>query len=148
MGDLAEQMSTVDRATGRLCARWPSDADDIRQEALLAVLAAPDAPAATVAHRAGVDYLRRVYGRPGGPRNAHAHVATVGQLAASEHLTRAPSRDPAELADPAVTWGLSGRLEMVARLLAAGWPKWRVAEVCGVSAARVSHHCAALREVA
>jgi hypothetical protein len=147
MGDLAGQMATVDRVTGGLCARWPADADDIRQEAILAVLAHPDAPTAVVAKRAGIDYLRRIYGRPGGRRNESAHVATAGQLSAAEHLAPTAA-DPAELADPALTWGLSGRLEVVARMLAAGWPKWVVAEVCGVSAGRVSHHCAALREVA
>jgi hypothetical protein len=147
MGDLAEQMATVDRVTGDMCRRWPAEADDIRQEAILAVLAHPDAPTAVVAWRAGCDHLRRVYGRPGSRRIDGSHVATAAQLSASEFLgARTP--DPAELADPAVTWGLSGRLGAVARMLAAGWPKWLVAEVCGVSAGRVSHHCASLREVA
>jgi DNA-directed RNA polymerase specialized sigma24 family protein len=150
MGDDLDELSAiVARVTRRMCARWPSDADDIRQEALLAVLSRPaGVTPGIVAKRAGIDYLRRIYGRPGGSRICGAHVATAGQLSAAEHVTGPTAPDPAELADPALTWGLAGRLEFVARALAAGWPKWRVAEACGVTAGQVSRACAVLREVA
>jgi DNA-directed RNA polymerase specialized sigma24 family protein len=145
--ELAEVVEMVARVTGDMCRRWPVDADDLRQEALMEVLAYPDAPGPTVAWRAACDYLRRVYGRPGGRRIQSAHVATASQLLASEHLTPTAA-DPADLVDPAVLWGLSGRLEMVARLLGAGWPKWQIAAACGVTPGQVSRACAALREVA
>lgn len=145
---LAEADAVVRRVTGRFCARWPADADDIRQEALLAVLASPEVPAPMVARNAAVDYLRRVYGRTGSAKIRGSHVATLGQLQAAEHVTGPTSADTAELADPALTWGLSGRLVMVARLLGAGWPKWQIAAACGVTPGQVSHYCAALREVA
>jgi DNA-directed RNA polymerase specialized sigma24 family protein len=146
--ELAEVVEMVARVTSDMCRRWPADADDLRQEALMRALAARRESARTyAAWRGAVDYLRRVYGRVGGRRIQSAHVATVGQLQAAEHLT-STTPDPAELADPALTWGLTGRLEVVARLLGAGWPKWRVAEVCGVTAGQVSRACAQLREVA
>jgi DNA-binding NarL/FixJ family response regulator len=88
-----------------------------------------------------------VYGRVGGRRIQSAHVATANQLQASEHLTPTAA-DPADLVDPAVSWGLSGRLEMVARLLGAGWSKWQIAAACGVTPGQVSRACAQLREVA
>lgn len=146
--ELAEVVEMVARVTGDMCRRWPADADDLRQEALMRALAARRESARTyAAWRGGVDYLRRVYGRVGGRRIQSAHVATASQLQASEHLTPAAA-DPADLVDPAVSWGLSGRLEMVARLLGAGWPKWQIAAACGVTPGQVSRACAALREVA
>jgi DNA-directed RNA polymerase specialized sigma24 family protein len=146
--ELAEVVEMVARVTGDMCRRWPADADDLRQEALMRALAARRESARTyAAWRGAIDYLRRVYGRVGGRRIQSAHVATASQLQASEHLTPTAA-DPADLVDPAVSWGLSGRLETVARLLGAGWPKWQIAAACGVTPGQVSRACAALREVA
>lgn len=139
---LDEHIAVIARATGKMCARCPADADDIRQEALLAVLDTPNVPAPVIARNAAVDYLRKIYGKPGSRRIQSAHVVDppLDQVDPMDS-------DTVDLLDPVTTWGLSGRLAIVAECLIAGLPKWQIADMLGISASRVSHHCEDLRAI-